>query len=260
MTEAEQTRPEIGKQSRQGKGMVASTAIQGSEAYREEIRETIDDLRAQLVGRAVDKATIENNLNLMRMKEEVRVVEDVARLERQLWTIAVAIQDPSLRKQRTIVSIVIIYTLLTFGGFLALTFSDTVLLPSFNIPYSVLLMGLVGSLVSLYARMSRLKKRNSVEKDQTVWFIINPPIAVVMAGISFGIAQILLPMFEVQVLDESWPFWLLAWLVGLNNWVYLFEKFSAFGDRSAAERTVGGPAFKRREVVRHEVVHESSEN
>lgn len=242
-------------------GMLTSAASEGSQEYREEIRQTIEALRGQLVGRTLDRSTIESNLNLMRMKEEARAAENIGRIEKQLWSIAVDIQDPADHKQRMIVGIAVFYTLLTFACFIALTFSNTVLLPSFNIPYSVLLMGMVGSLVSLYARLSRVRKSSSIEKDQVVWFITNPPIAVIMSGIFFGMVQIVLPAIHVQLLDESWFFWILAWLVGLNNWVFLFEKFSAFGDRGATEQA-GRPskaAVFKREMVRHEVVRETSE-
>jgi hypothetical protein len=262
MSDTDEKQDQIAKKEKSNQPMIPRTSIQDSQTYREEISLTIDSLRDQLADRTIDKRTIENNLNLMRMKEEAKVIEDISRVEKQLWSIAVNIQDPTFNKQRIIISIVIFYTLLTFAGFLTLTFSDRVLLPGFNIPYSVLLMGLVGSLVSLFARLNRVRKSRSIERGLAAWFITNPPIAVIMSGIFFGLVQIMLPVFEIQLLDESWPFWILAWLVGLNNWVYLFEKFSALGDKDASERVPRTPraSFLKRETVRHEVVHETSEH
>jgi hypothetical protein len=59
-----------------------------------------------------------------------------------------------------------------------------------------------------------------------VWIIISPPVAVIMAGICFGVVQIFLPVFQVELSDESWFFWILAWVVGFVNWVYLYERLN----------------------------------
>jgi hypothetical protein len=47
-----------------------------------------------------------------------------------------------------------------------------------------------------------------------------------MAGIVFGLVQIFLPVIDVELSDESWFFWVLAWVVGFVNWVFLYEKVS----------------------------------
>jgi hypothetical protein len=54
-----------------------------------------------------------------------------------------------------------------------------------------------------------------------------------MAGICFGIVQIFLPVFDMNFSDESWFFWILAWVVGFVNWVYLYERLNnGFKNRS----------------------------
>jgi hypothetical protein len=45
-----------------------------------------------------------------------------------------------------------------------------------------------------------------------------------MAGISFGIVQIFLDVFQINLSDESWLILILAWIVGFVNWVYLYER------------------------------------
>jgi uncharacterized membrane protein len=87
-------------------------------------------------------------------------------------------------------------------------------------------MGLIGSLVSMYVKLPNSRAREEISYDSTLWFIISPPVAVIMAGICFGIVQIFLPMFEINFSDESWFFWILAWVVGFVNWVYLYESLS----------------------------------
>jgi uncharacterized membrane protein len=47
-----------------------------------------------------------------------------------------------------------------------------------------------------------------------------------MAGIFFGIAQIFIPVGQIDFSAESWLFWIIAWIVGLINWVYFYERLS----------------------------------
>jgi hypothetical protein len=47
-----------------------------------------------------------------------------------------------------------------------------------------------------------------------------------MAGIFFGIAQFLIPADQIDLSDESWLLWIIAWIVGLVNWVYFYERLS----------------------------------
>jgi hypothetical protein len=135
--------------------------------------------------------------------------------------------------QRNISLVIILYTFLAFASFIVLTVTDAIMLPSFNIPYSVLLMGLIGSLVSMYVKLPNSRARDEINYDSMLWFIISPPVAVIMAGICFGIVQIFLPVFDMNFSDESWFFWILAWVVGFVNWVYLYERLNnGFKNRS----------------------------
>jgi hypothetical protein len=96
-------------------------------------------------------------------------------------------------------------------------------------------MGLVGCLVSLYVKLPNIRVREPLSHDSTIWFLISPPVAVIMAGIVFGIVQIFLPVIQVNLSDESWFFWILAWVVGFINWVYIYEKISGGLKEKAAE-------------------------
>ena len=111
-------------------------------------------------------------------------------------------------------------------SFLVFTFTNAIILPSFNIPYSVLLMGLIGNLVSMYVKLPNIRIREPLSYDSTIWFVISPPVAIIMAGLAFGLVQIVLPVIQVELSDESWFFWVLAFFVGFINWVYLYEKVS----------------------------------
>jgi hypothetical protein len=95
-------------------------------------------------------------------------------------------------------------------------------------------MGLIGSLVSMYVKLPNSRVREEISYDSMLWFIISPPVAVIMAGICFGIVQIFLPIFEIKFSDESWFFWILAWVVGFVNWVYLYASLNkGFKKRSS---------------------------
>ena len=84
----------------------------------------------------------------------------------------------------------------------------------------------IGNLVSMYIKLPNIRIREPLSYDSTIWFIISPPVAVIMAGIAFGIVQIFLPVIQVELSDESWFFWVMAWVVGFVNWVYIYEKIS----------------------------------
>ena len=117
----------------------------------------------------------------------------------------------ALQNEVDIALIVIGYSLLAFVSFLALNIFNRIMLPSFNIPYSVLLMGLIGSLVSMYVKLPNLRVSEPLSYDQTVWFIINPPIAVIMAGVCFGLIQIFLPLLPLPKLCRR-----SCWVISLN--------------------------------------------
>ena len=46
-------------------------------------------------------------------------------------------------------------------------------------------------------------------------------------GIFFGVAQLLLSLFQLDVSDESWLFWILSFGVGFVNWIYFYERLRA---------------------------------
>ena len=219
-------------------GQLGDKALVSSAEYREEIINTIDDYRYRLQNQQMDRTRIKNRLKLLKMRDEAMEVNDLTRIEKVLWEMAVDIEEPTFRMQRNIALIVVGYTLLAFASFLALNIFNRIMLPSFNIPYSVLLMGLIGSLVSMYVKLPNLRVSEPLSHDQTVWFVINPPIAVIMAGICFGLIQIFLPLLPMTLADESWPFWIIAWLVGLNNWVHFYEKLIGKRRRTSRSQVV----------------------
>jgi hypothetical protein len=194
--------------------------------YRNEIIETINMYQEKLKDQSMDKNKIKNRLKLLQMKEKVYETKNLPEIEKELWAMAVDIEEPTSRRQRNISLVIILYTFVAFASFVVLTVTDAIMLPSFNIPYSVLLMGLIGSLVSMYVKLPNSRVREKTNYDSLLWFIISPPVAVIMAGICFGTVQIFLPIFEIQFSDESWFFWILAWVVGFVNWVYLYESLS----------------------------------
>jgi len=166
------------------------------------------------------------------MRDQINRNGNLAEIEKELRSMSVDIEEPTLRMQRNISIVIIIYTLFALVSFVLLTTTDRILLPGFNIPYSVLLMGLVGSLVSMFVKLPNIRVREPLSYDTTLWFIINPFVAIIMAGIFFGIAQIFLPLTPFELLDESWPFWILAWMVGFINWVSFYQKLSNIGKKS----------------------------
>ncbi len=204
-----------------------SRFIPENSLYRKEIIKHIEELKRKLYNQKPNRRSIQNQLKLLQMKEEAAGNGNLTTIEKELWTLAVEIEDPVFKMLNSIAIIVFLYTLAALIGFFGLTSSSSIMLPSFNIPYSVLLMGLIGSLVSMYVKLYNIRKMKPESSDSTVWFIINPPIAVVMAGIFFGIVQMFVPVIPFEMIDESWPFWILAWIVGLNNWVFMFERFSS---------------------------------
>jgi len=219
-------------------GRIGDLSVPASAEYREEIINTIDDYRYKIQNQRMDRTRIKNRLKLLKMRDEAMDGTDLTGIEKALWEMAVDIEEPTFRMQRNIAFIVIGYTLFAFASFLALNIFNRIMLPSFNIPYSVLLMGLIGSLVSMYVKLPNLRVSEPLSYDQTVWFIINPPIAVIMAGIFFGLIQIFLPLLPMALADESWPFWILAWVVGLNNWVHFYEKLIGSKRRKSQSKIV----------------------
>lgn len=220
------------------RGAVPDIFSADTSGYRQEIILAIDQYRDKLDDQDTDRNRIKNRLRLLQLKERAYNSENLPDIERELWTMAVDIEEPTLRMQRNISLIILAYTIFAFLSFVVLTVTDAIMLPSFNIPYSVLLMGLIGCLVSMFVKLPNIRVREPLSHDSILWFVISPPVAVIMAGIFFGIVQIFLPVIEVDLSDESWFFWILAWAVGFFNWVYLYEKISGGIKRSVARHNV----------------------
>jgi DnaJ-domain-containing protein 1 len=186
-------------------------------AYRQEIIQTIDKYRKKMKNQRIDRQGIKNLLKLFQMREKVYESGNLSEIEQELLTMSGDIEEPSLRMQRNVSIVIFSYTLIALTSFILLNITGAIMLHSFNIPYTVLLMGLVGCLVRMYLRQP-------LSYNPIVWFIISPPIAVIMAVIFFGIVKIFLPLIRVDLYDESWLFWVQAWVVGFVNWVYFFSK------------------------------------
>jgi hypothetical protein len=224
---------------------VLSTEIS---AYRKEVVQIIDRYSEKLNDQKMNRNRVKNRLKLLQMKDRALNSENLPDIEKELWAMALDIEEPSLMLRRHISIVIIAYTLFAFLSFLTLTLTDAIILPSFNIPYSVLMMGLVGSLVSMYVKLPNIRAREPVSYDSALWFVISPPIAVIMAGIFFGIVQIFLPVIQIQLSDESWFFWIMAWFVGCVNWVYLYDKL--FGKIKKSSWRAGGLKADNIQVVK----------
>ncbi len=195
-------------------------------AYRLEIIQTIDKYRKKIKNQRIDRQGIKNLLKLFQMREKVYESGNLSEIEQELLTMSGDIEEPSLRMQRNVSIVIFSYTLIALTSFILLNITDAIMLHSFNIPYTVLLMGLVGCLVRMYLKLPTIRIRQPLSYNPIVWFIISPPIAVIMAVIFFGIVKIFLPLIQVDLYDESWFFWVLAWVVGIVDWVYFYERLS----------------------------------
>ena len=195
-------------------------------AHKQEVIQVIDTYDEKLKRRKMDRLGIKNRLKLMQMRERVNNGDSLTAVEKDLWAMAIDIEEPSLRMQRNVAAIIVFYTVFALSAFMLLTFTDAIILPSFNVPYSVLMMGMLGCLVSMYVKLPNIRARKPVSYDSALWFIISPPIAVIMAGIIFGLIQIILPVIQVNMSDESWFIWIMAWCIGFVNWVTIYDRLS----------------------------------
>jgi hypothetical protein len=193
-------------------------------AYRQEIIQTIDKYRKKIKNQRIDRQGIKNLLKLLQMRKKVYESGNLSEIEQELLTMSGDIEEPSLRMQRNVSIVIFSYTIIALTSFILLNITDAIMLHSFNIPYTVLLMGLVGCLVRMYLKLPNIRIRQALSYNPIVWFIISPPIAVIMAGIFFGIVKIFLLLIQVDLYDESWLFWVQAWVVGFVNWAYFFSK------------------------------------
>jgi len=192
--------------------------------YSREIMQLLDSCKKDIDLLKKDRQGIKNHLKWLSFSEKLRNKSGFSELEPELLAILTEIEESSRRLQRKISVINISYTLIAIAGFIILTNTNVIMLPGFNVPYTVLLMGLVGCIFSMWLRLPNIRSEQLLQYDLTVWFIICPPVAVVASGLFFGIAQILLSLFQIALSDESWIFWILAFVVGVINWVYFYEK------------------------------------
>ncbi len=218
--------------------------------YKQEVVHIIDRYSDKLKNQKMNRKRVRNRLKLLQMRDKAINSKNLPDIEKELWAMAVDIEEPSLMLRRHISIVIIAYTLFAFLSFLALTITDAIILPSFNIPYSVLMMGLVGSLISMYVKLPNFRARQPVSYDSALWFVISPPIAVIMSGIFFGIVQIFLPVIQIELSDESWFFWIMAWFVGCVNWVYLYDML--FGKIQKNGWLGGGLKTEKIQVVKSE--------
>ena len=197
-----------------------------TDSYSQEIAQLLDICSKDIELLNKDRQGVKNRLKLLDMKEKIHNNGMVAGLEPELLTVCTEIEKSSLRRQRKISIIIFSYTLFAHASFITLAVSNAIILPGFNIPYTVLLMGLIGCIFGMWLRLPNIGSKQSLRYDLIVWFVICPPVAVTAAGLSFGIAQVLLPLFQIVLPDESWIFWLLAFAFGFVNWVYVYDKLS----------------------------------
>jgi len=179
----------------------SSPSVESS--YSLELIQTIDEYRNKLKVQRIDRRKIHNRLRLLQMREQIVKNGKPSEIEKELRSMSVDIEAPDLRMRRQISIVIVSYTFFVVASFVLLTVTDRIMLPGFNIPYSVLLMGLVGSLVSMFVKLPNIRVRQPLSYDVTIWFVINPLVAMVMAGIFFGIAQIFMQLFLFQLMDES---------------------------------------------------------
>jgi|GEM_PF-149264 len=200
----------------------------GHDTHLQKIVQTIERYAEKLETSRMDRYCVSNRLKLMRMKNRVVSGESLSTIEKELWSMAADIENPSLRIQRNVTIVIIFYTLFTISSYSLLAWTDAILVPSFNIPYSILMMGLLGCLSSMYVILPNFRTRIPANDASTLMFIIKPPIAIIMAGVVFGLFQIalpviqkLLPFIRINLPDESWFYWVTAWCVGFVNWANL---------------------------------------
>jgi hypothetical protein len=207
-------------------GSISDACGRVRSAYRIEIIQTIDTYTQKIRNQRINSLGIKNLRKLMKMREKVHDNGNLYEIEQELLTMTEDIEEPSLRMRRNVTTVLVSYTLLAFISYILLNITDAIMLHNFNIPYTVLLMGLVGCLVKMYLQFPNLGIRQPPDHDLVVWSIISPPIAVIMAGLFYGTVTILLSLIQVDLYDESWLSWVQAWVVGLVNWVNLFSRKS----------------------------------
>ncbi len=194
-----------------------------ADEYRKEMILTIDHCRKNIELHKFDKQGIRNHFRFLQIKKQFHEKGDLCGFEPELQAMLADIEETSLRIRRNISFIILLYTLIAMVSFVLLTSTNAFMLPSFNIPYSILLMGLIGCIASMYLKLPNIRSEQPLRYDLSVWFVICPPVAVILAGISYGVLQIFLPLIPIELPDDSWVFLILAFFVGFVNWIYFYE-------------------------------------
>lgn len=193
-------------------------------AYREDLVRTLVEFREKLEGKSLTHQQLKIKYKVLRALDLAYKNENLPKVEKLIRSTTSFFAEPTHLVQFRISMVIVVYTILTVIGFTMLTMSESIMLPSFNIPYSVLLMGMIGCLVSMYVKLPRVKNEDQLRPDAAVWFIISPPISIIMAGLFFGLCQIVLNLATADITSEYWYYWILAWIVGFINWVSVYEK------------------------------------
>jgi hypothetical protein len=211
----------------------AHLPVSGSDAYQREIIHTIDNYANKLEPQKFGRQEIQNRLKFSHIQRKIHEKGNLSEIGPELQEMLADIEETSFRRRRNISIIIVLYTLFAIASFVFLATTNAFLLPGFNIPYSVLFMGLVGCIASMYLKLPNIRAENPFRYDPTVWFIICPLIAVILAGISFGVLQIIVAFFPFNLSDDAWLFRVVAFFVGFINWVYIYDRLTGepvYGD------------------------------
>ena len=197
-----------------------------SEACQKELIDTIDYYADKIELQKFSRQDIRNRLKFLRIQEKIHDKGSLAEVGAELQEMLADIETTSLRTRRNIFFIILSYTLLSIAGFVLLSITNAFMLPGFNVPYTVLFMGLVGCIASMYLKLPNIRAEKPLQYDPTIWFIICPLIAVVVAGISYGVLQMLISFIGFSLSEDAWLFRVLAFFVGFINWVYIYDRLT----------------------------------
>ena len=216
---------------------LSNLPVCASEACQRELIETIDNYADKIEMQNFSRQDIRNRLKFIRIQEKIHDQGSLAEVGSELQEMLTDIETTSIRKRRNIFFIILSYTLLSIAGFVLLTITNAFMLPGFNVPYTVLFMGLAGCIASMYLKLPNIRAEKPLRYDPTIWFIICPLVAVILAAISYGILQILISFVGFSLSEDAWLFRVLAFIVGFINWVYIY-------DRLTGEQDNGNPNSK----------------
>jgi|GEM_PF-3455203 len=197
--------------------------IRSSDAYWSEMIHAIDNYGKKFDHQKLGRQEIQNHLKFLHIQEKVHKKKDLSEIGPELQTMLTHIEKSSLRMRRNISAIILLYTVFAITSFVILAITNAFMLPAFNIPYSILLMGLVGCIASMYIKLPNIRSGKPLRYDPIIWFIICPLIAVILAGISYGVLQMFISFIPIEQSDDSWLFRIVAFLIGFVNWVYIYD-------------------------------------